>query len=92
MKVMEENAQKMKVSINDFFCKCDPIRRKLWILSFLLKKSLMETFILYSENSSLSSLNRILTAMQEKVIVSLNFSSLAHVGLTISPKPCLNLC
>ena len=36
---------KMKFSINDFFSKCDQIRRKLWIWSDLLKKSLMESFI-----------------------------------------------
>ena len=35
----------MKFSIKDFFGKCDQIRRKLWISSHLLKKSLMENFI-----------------------------------------------
>ena len=35
----------MKFSIKDFFSKCDLIRRKLWIWSHLLKKSLMENFI-----------------------------------------------
>ena len=38
-------AQKMKFSIEDFFSKYDQIRRKLWIWSHLLKKSLMENFI-----------------------------------------------
>ena len=38
-------AQKMKFSINDFFSKCDQIRRKPWIWSHLLKKSLMENFL-----------------------------------------------
>ena len=38
-------AQKMKFSIKDFFSKCDQIRRKLWIWSHLLKKTLMESFI-----------------------------------------------
>ena len=38
-------AQKMKFSIKDFFSKFDQIRRKLRILSHLLKKSLMENFI-----------------------------------------------
>ena len=37
-------AQKKKFSIKDFFSKCDQIRRKLWIWSHLLKKSLMENF------------------------------------------------
>ena len=32
----------MKFSIKDFFSKCDQIRRKLRIWSYLLKKSLME--------------------------------------------------
>ena len=37
--------KKMKFSINDFFSKCDQIRSKLRIWSYLLKKSLMENFI-----------------------------------------------
>ena len=37
--------QRMKFSIKDFFSKCDQNRRKLWIWSNLLKKSLMENFI-----------------------------------------------
>ena len=39
-------AQKMKFSIKDFFSKCDQIRRKLRIWSYLVKKSLMKNFIL----------------------------------------------
>ena len=35
----------MKFSIKDFFSKCDQIRSKVRILSYLLKKSLMENFI-----------------------------------------------
>ena len=38
-------AQKMKYSIKDFFSKCDQIRRKLRIWSYLPKKSLMQNFI-----------------------------------------------
>ena len=38
-------AQKMKLSIKDFFSKCEQIRRRNWICSHLLKKSLMENFI-----------------------------------------------
>ena len=38
-------AQKMKFFIKNFFRKCDQIRRKLWIWSHLLKKSLMENLI-----------------------------------------------
>ena len=44
-KDMEDTAQKMKFSINDFFSKCDQIRSFLRIWSHLLKKSLMENFI-----------------------------------------------
>ena len=35
----------MKISIKDFFIKCDQIRRKLRIWSHLLKKSSTENFI-----------------------------------------------
>ena len=38
-------AQKTKFSTEDFFCKCDQIRRKLRIWSYLRKKSLTENFI-----------------------------------------------
>ena len=38
-------AQKIKLSIKDFFRKCDQIRSFLRIWSHLLKKSLMEKFI-----------------------------------------------
>ena len=38
-------AQKMKLSIKDFFHKYDQIRRKLRIWSHVLKKSFMENFI-----------------------------------------------
>ena len=35
----------MKFSIKDFFSKCDQIRRRLRIWSYLLKKCLVENFI-----------------------------------------------
>ena len=38
-------AQKMMFFIRDFFSKCDQIRWKLQICSYLLKKSLIENFI-----------------------------------------------
>ena len=41
-------AQKIKFSIQDFFSKCDKIRRKLWIWSHLPKKSLMERLIFWA--------------------------------------------
>ena len=34
-------AQTMKFSVKDFFCKCDQIRRKLWICSLLPKNSFL---------------------------------------------------
>ena len=34
-------AQTMTFSVKDFLCKCDQIRRKLWIWSLLLKKSFL---------------------------------------------------
>ena len=37
--------QKMKISIRDFFSKCDQIRRELRIWSHSLKKSLMENSV-----------------------------------------------
>ena len=42
---MIHTAQKIKFSIKYFFSKRDQIRRKLWIWSHLLKKSLLEIFI-----------------------------------------------
>ena len=45
-------AQKMKFSIKDFFSKCEQIRRKLRICSVLLKKSLIENFIICAMKSS----------------------------------------
>ena len=44
-KEVDNNAEKMKFLIKDFFSKCDQIRRKLRILSRLPKRPLMENFI-----------------------------------------------
>ena len=41
---IHRTAQKMKLSIKDFFSKCDQILRELRIWSHLLKKPLMENF------------------------------------------------
>ena len=43
-------AQKIKLSITDFFSKCDQIRSLLQIWSHLLKKSVMENFIFCAVN------------------------------------------
>ena len=45
--IIQDTAQKMKFSINDFFSKCDQIRRKLQE-THLLEISLMEIFIFCS--------------------------------------------
>ena len=45
IKIITHTAQKMKISIEDFFSKCDQIRSKLRIWSHLLRKSLMKNFI-----------------------------------------------
>ena len=42
----------MKFSIMDFFSKCDQIRRKLRIWSYLLKRSLIENFTFSEVNIS----------------------------------------
>ena len=43
--ILCDTTQKMRFSIKDSFSKCDQIRKKLWIWSHLLKKSLMGNFI-----------------------------------------------
>ena len=55
-------AQKMKFSIKDFFNKRDQTRRKLWIWSHLLQKSLIENFIFCgAKNEIITSLFLIIT-------------------------------
>ena len=44
--IIDSTVLKMRFSMKDFFSKCDQIRRKLWIWSHLMKKSLMENLIL----------------------------------------------
>ena len=56
LNMLGHTAQKMKFSIKDFFSKCDQIRRKLRILSHLLKKSLMENIIFYAVSVIFSTL------------------------------------
>ena len=51
--LLQITAQKMKFSIQDFFSKCHQSRRKPRILLHLLKKSLMEIFIICAVNTSL---------------------------------------
>ena len=48
-----DNAQKMKISIKDFFSKCDQIRRKLQMWSHLLKKFLVEIFFFCAQSETL---------------------------------------
>ena len=56
---------KMKFFIKDFFCKCDHIRRKLQIWSHLLKKSLMENFILCAVSRQLDLLGGKINHLRE---------------------------
>ena len=70
-------AQKMKFSIKEFFSKCDQIRRKLWIWSYLLKKSLMENFIfcavyqIISVNNSFGHLDLISLYNTSSIMISI---------------------
>ena len=50
MTILTITAQKMKFSIQNFFSKYDQSRRKLRSWSHLLKKSLMENFIICAVN------------------------------------------
>ena len=77
--------QKMKFSIKDFFSKCDQIRRKLRILSHLLKKSLMKNFIFCAtylrwsalqQQSTPKSLSLTIDSLQIK-----NLWSMIHISL-----------
>ena len=71
--------------MKDFFSKCNPIRRKLRILSHLLKKSLIENFIfcalnLHYEGSVITNQSHISwlftkNTKQTKNTLSANFSS-----------------
>ena len=62
-------ALKMKFSIKDFFSKCDQIRSKLRIWSYLLEKSLTENFIfcaVYCLSSFPVVANKITNPQQDK--------------------------
>ena len=67
-RLQKNTVQKMKVSIKDFFRKCDQIRRKLRIWSHLPKKSLMENLIFCALKKSLveSSVDKKLKANYQK--------------------------
>ena len=55
----------MKFSIKDFFSKCDQIRRKLPILSYLLNKFLMENFTFWAEITPKAYLRHCETSMMK---------------------------
>ena len=59
-------AQKIEFSIKDFFSKCDQIRTNLWVLSYLLKKSLMENFIFYADFVTKFVLNALTGSLKKK--------------------------
>ena len=75
-------AQKMKLSIKDFFSKCDQIRRKLRIWSHLLKKSLMESFffcaVSRTANLNFAWILRILTYLSVTTILMLLCLAVQH--------------
>ena len=52
-RVIMTTAQKVKLFIKDLLNICDQIHGKLWILSHLIKKLLMENFIFSAANCSL---------------------------------------
>ena len=68
------NSQKMTFYIKDFFSKCVRIRRKLQIWSHLLKKSLMENFIVCKVSFKISILKYLIfcffTSDNDTVILS----------------------
>ena len=53
-------AQKVKFSSKDFFSKCDQIRRKLQIWSYLIRHPLMENFIFGAVENSI----RVITSLE----------------------------
>ena len=68
MFVCYKTLQKMKFSISDFFNKCDLIRRKLQIWSYLLKKSLMKNFI-FCAVQNITCLNLLAPNMVTKILL-----------------------
>ena len=46
--------QKIKFSIKDFFSKCEQIRRKFRVWSYILEKSLMENFSFSAVNLTIA--------------------------------------
>ena len=66
--------KKKKFSMKDFFSKCGQIRRKLWIWSHLLKKSLIENFIFCAEFYSISNICS---------TVTINYLTRLRVGFSV---------
>ena len=58
--MVDYTTQKMKFSIEDFFSKCDQIRRKLRTWSNVLKKSLMEKNFIFCAVTCSFALTKIL--------------------------------
>ena len=85
-------AHKIKFSIKDFFGKCDQIRRKLRIWSYLLKKSLMENFIFcaacsrYASDFALDFLNILASCPRANLIAKkIKFYNLLFFDLLFLP-------
>ena len=64
-------AQKMKFSINSFFSKCDQIRRKSQIWSYLLKKLLMVKFYIFL---NIETINAEVLSTQVKKLFEIHFN------------------
>ena len=62
----------MKFSIQDFFSKCDQVRRNLQIWTHLLKKSLMENFIFCAVFSGVFRKYEIETSARNGLMPNLN--------------------
>ena len=71
-------AQKMKFSIKDFFSKCDQIRMTMRIWSHLLKKSLMENFVICAVLHCVGVYYRLKFSSQGKRILTFNRSKISN--------------
>ena len=95
IKKLSLTAQWLKFSNKDSFSKCEQIRKKLWIWSHLLKKSLLENFnfctvvvsirSVRSETFSYKNLS-IVTSMNANISLFLDMRDEADLGLLQHPR------
>ena len=74
----------MKFSIKDFFSKCDQIGSFPLIWSDLLKKSLIENFIIFAVLALFRYKNHIITSKSKKKIISVNYDRLLYGNLLVT--------